>query len=103
MFIIFDMVNDDLITNKNNIISYDEKRINFGKNIFYNLKGFINASSKNYSISFIYDYHSGINKFNLIVGNNYFHDCCNNEGSLFKLILILKFIKKAYSLFFIVY
>jgi hypothetical protein len=30
---------DDLITNKNSIIRYNAKRINFGKNIFYNLKG----------------------------------------------------------------
>ena len=37
--VIFDMGYDDLITNKNSIIRYNAKRINFGKNIFYNLKG----------------------------------------------------------------
>ena len=73
---------NELIANKNKRLRYIKKNYYWNNNI-YNLNGIISAAFNNHFICFIYNYHSSINKFNLIKVNTYLIDGCNNYVILF--------------------
>lgn len=82
LFVLFDLDYNDLINNKNNIISYCKDNLSFEENINYKLMGIICAPMINHFICIIFNFQGLNSKFLMKNGSNYIHDGCNNEGKI---------------------